>query len=153
MIGGRPYTVVGDTLQVEDIDITIDDPDVWRILIAKNPGKKQTESALKCYRNIVKRLDLVSRITGKHVRTRIKYGLLTVGKGLYTTVDPPHASTIIIPSNGKKLLRTLIQALGELRAGNEAMRNTVVSFAQAAASRGLLPKDLLNPQELTWAYA
>ena len=160
IIGSRAYTVNDNVLHVQNedgsfTDITIDDPTVWQILLLKNPrtlGENPSNaSAVEKYRDIVKKLELVERITGKHVKTRNKYQLLSrTGKGfLFTTSPPP----IVIPSNPKRLIRCLIQALAELRAGNEAMRNVVVQFAQEAKAKNILPPKLLTEEEMTWVYS
>ena len=61
--------------------------------------------------------------------------------------------TVVIPSDKEGLLRALLQAVAELRAGNESIRNLVVPLAQEAERKNILPKGLLSPEELTWVYA
>ena len=62
-------------------------------------------------------------------------------------------STFVIPSDRKGLLRALVQAVAELRAGNESMRNLIVPLAQEAKRKKILPDNLLSPEETTWVYA
>ena len=50
-------------------------------------------------------------------------------------------------------MRGLVKALEELRAGNTSMRNLVVPLAQEARRKGILPVNLLSPDEETWVYA
>ena len=136
-------------------DIPIDEPDVWQILLSRNPQRYNISSeAIEKYRGIVKQLGLLKRIKLKAVKNRNKYRLIGKGNGfLFTTTKPPRASTVFIPSNRKRLIRSLIQSLAELRAGNEAMRNTVIELAQAAKAKNILPPNLLTKEELTWMYA
>ena len=64
-----------------------------------------------------------------------------------------HPSTIVIPSDAKGLLRALLQAVAELRAGNTSMQNIVVPLAQEAKRKKILPRNLLSPDEMTWVFA
>ena len=61
-------------------------------------------------------------------------------------------STVVIPSDRKGLLRALLQAVAELRAGNDSMRDLVVPLAQEAKRKKILPKNVLSPEEMTWVY-
>ena len=118
------------------------------------------------YRDIVDQLGLIPRVqfTNKRYKTRLKYKLLSPqGKGFLFSVRkpssiPPHSrkfkpSTLVIPSDRKGLLRALLQAVAELRAGNESMRNLVVPLAQEAKRKRILPENLLSAEETTWVYA
>ena len=62
-------------------------------------------------------------------------------------------STLVIPSDKAGLLRALVKALAEMRAGNSSMRNLVVPLAKEAKRMGILPKNLLVSDELNWVYA
>ena len=66
---------------------------------------------------------------------------------------PFKPSTLVIPSDKRGISRALLQALAELCAGNESMRNLVVPLAQEEKRKGILPNNLLSPDELTWVYA
>ena len=157
LIGGRSYTVNDNILSVEkedgtNISIPIQDPDVWKILLLRNPKSQTNKMAVEKYRNIVKQLGLLEGVKRKKIKNRNKYRLLAKGDGfLFTTTPPP--STIFVPSQPKRLIRSLIQALAELRAGNEARRNTVVQFAKAAKAKNILPPNLLTKEETTWMYS
>ena len=67
-----------------------------------------------------------------------------------TTIKP---STVVIPSDKKGLMRALLQALAELRAGNTSMRNFVVPLAKEAKRKKILPPNLLSADEETWVFA
>ena len=87
------------------------------------------------------------------------------GSGFLFSVQPPpfmkkksknmtiKPSTVVIPSDRKGLMRALVQALAELRAGNTSMRNLVVALAQEAKRKRILPVNLLSPDEETWVFA
>lgn len=156
LIGGRSYTVNDNILHVQNddgtnISIPIQEPDVWKILLLRNPKSQTNKMAVEKYRNIVKQLGLLQGIKRKKVKNRNKYRLLAKGDGfLFTTTPPP--STVFVPSQPKRLIRSLIQALAELRAGNEAMRNTVVQFAREAKAKKILPPNLLTKEETSWMY-
>ena len=62
-------------------------------------------------------------------------------------------STVVIPSDNKGLMRALLVALTEFRAGNTSMRNLVVPLAKEAKRKNILPPNLLSPDEETWVYA
>ena len=54
---------------------------------------------------------------------------------MFSNPPPPflfHSSTVVIPSDKKGLMRELLQALAELRAGYNSMQNIVVPLAQEA---------------------
>ena len=83
------------------------------------------------------------------------------GSGFLFSIRPPpfekrlfHPSTVVIPSDKKGLLRALLQAVTELRAGNFSMQNVVVvPLAQEAKRKKILPANLLTPDEMTWIFA
>ena len=177
LVSGRPYSVEGNLLIVENEDgtqskIQIQDPNVWTILLAQNPAKiidltdEKGQEAVRTYRDIVEQLGLIPRVqfTNKNFKKRMKYKLLSPSKGtgfLFSVRKPSFMnsngkfkpSTLIIPSDRKGLLRALLQAVAELRAGNESMRNLVVPLAQEAKRKKILPNNLLSPEEMTWVYA
>ena len=122
------------------------------------------------YLNIVKSLNLINdaKDQGVSYRTRAKFKLLskamktTFGSGFLFSIRPPafkrtkrlfHPSTLVIPSDKKGLLRALLQAVTELRAGNTSMQNVVVPLAQEAKRKKILPANLLTPDETTWIFA
>ena len=168
LVSGRPYRVEGNLLLVNNEDgthseIQIDDLNVWLILLSQNPAKlvnltdEKGKLALARYRDIVDQLGLIPRVqfTNKNFKKRVKYKLLRPdheGTGfLFSTKKP--TEPIVIPSDRKGLMRALLQAVAELRAGNESIRNLVVPLAQEAERKRILPKGLLSPEELTWVYA
>ena len=82
------------------------------------------------------------------------------GSGFLFSIRPPpfekrlfHPSTVVIPSDKKGLLRALLQAVTELRAGNTSMQNVVVPLAQEAKRKKILPANLLTSDEMTWVFA
>lgn len=167
-VTGRHYSVENDELTVFNEDgtvnkIRIDDPNVWYILLSQNPSKvvnltsNEGKDAVEKYRKIVDELKLLERAeyTNKNYKKRAKYKLLgNKGEGfLFSTRRPRFMNTVVIPSNDDELLRSLIQNLAELRAGDENARNIVVPLANTAKKRGILPQGLLTPEELTWIYA
>ena len=138
------------------------------------------QKILKEYIAIVNDLDLVSDAShrsGKsknrkdqqqQYKTRAKFKLLQhglKGSGFLFSVRPPpfiknknkknvfHPSTIVIPSDKKGLLRALLQAVAELRAGNTSMQNIVVPLAQEAKRKKILSRNLVYPDEMTWVFA
>ena len=100
--------------------------------------------------------------------TRAKFKLFpksmktNFGSGFLFSIRPPptfkrkkrlfHPSTVVIPSDKKGLLRALLQAVTELRAGNTSMQN-VVPLAHEAKRKRILPVNLLSPDEMTWIFA
>jgi len=135
--------------------------------------------AVYYYIEIVKQLDLTQRMRQVHPRglnRRAKYKLIKKataappeGSGfLFSIQKPPFLqkkkiqkkktqkafkpSTVVIPSDKKGLMRALLQALAELRAGNTSMRNLVVPLAQEAKRKNILPPNLLSPDEETWVF-
>ena len=80
------------------------------------------------------------------------------GTGFLFSVQPPpsllkKASTVVIPSDKKGLLRELYKAVAELRAGNTSMQNLVVPLAQEAKRKRILPKGLLSKKEQNWVFS
>ena len=87
------------------------------------------------------------------------------GSGFLFSVRPPpfataaggkrrvKPSTVVIPSDKKGLLRELVKAVAELRAGNTSMRNLVVPLAQEAKRKKILPRHLLSADEKTWVFS
>ena len=84
------------------------------------------------------------------------------GSGFLFSIRPPpskkekrlfHPSTVVIPSDKKGLLRALLQAVTELRAGNTSMQNVVVPLAQEAKRKKILPANLLTSDEMSWVFA
>ena len=156
----------------------IKNPGVWKLLLTQNPHSSDIvlknndgsdSETLEQYRNIVQTLGLVRRIqsSGKHgYLQRNKYKLLTdehSGKGFLFSVKKPKfmeknnaelpvksSNTIIIPSDKKSILKTLVKALAEKRAGNSSMRNLVVALAREARAKGILPANLLSPEEMNY---
>ena len=158
----------------------ITDPYLWALLLVKNPNKinlqlKTQEGGYKKfvhdYMKIVDGLDLVTTALGNphvSVTNRIKYKLIKAihmdvsGSGFLFSVRPPpllaagkriKPSTVVIPSDKKGLLRELVKAVAELRAGNTSMRNIVVPLAQEAKRKRILPRHLLSADEKTWVFA
>ena len=76
--------------------------------------------------------------------------LLTADAAAGKRIKP---STVVIPSDKKGLLRELVKAVAELRAGNTSMRNIVVPLAQEAKRKRILPRHLLSADEKTWVFA
>ena len=86
------------------------------------------------------------------------------GPGFLFSVKPPPPSvprsgkrikptTVVIPSDKKGLLRELVKAVAELRAGNTDMQNYVVPLAQEAKRKRILPRNLLSADEQMWVFA
>lgn len=96
---------------------------------------------------------------GKYYKKFSKFRILNKarsGSGFLFSIKPPpfvKPSTVVIPSDNKGLMRELVKALSELRAGNTSMRNLVVPLAQEARRKKILPKYLLEPDEETWVFA
>ena len=129
------------------------------------------------YKTLVDGLGLADNIlTNYHhgVMRRIKYKIIKdldpkIGQGFLFSVRPPpfaasaataatadkriKPSTVVIPSDKKGLLRELVKAVAELRAGNTSMRNLVVPLAQEAKRKRILPRNLLSADEKTWVFA
>ena len=134
-------------------------------LYLKNGQKVSDE-----YLRIVDELDLIHDAEDKGVsyRTCAKFKLFprstkkASGSGFLFSVRPPppfkkkkklfHPSTVVIPSDKKGLLRALLQAVTELRAGNTSMQNMVVPLAQEFKRKKILPPKLLSPDEMTWGF-
>ena len=174
-IGSYKFSVKGDRLTVRSMDsikqYDINDYDLWRLLLVTRPNQigldlKSIEGreVLKRFLGIVHDLDLVQDAESRGLRyqNRAKYKLLLhgekIGSGtfLFTARPPPqliHPSTVVIPSDNKGLLRALLQAVAELRAGNTSMQNIVVPLAQEAKRKKILPLNLLSPDEMTWVFA
>ena len=164
-VSGRPYWIEGNLLLVNNEDgtlseIQINDLEVWIILLSQNPRKfvDLPDSAVRRYREIADELNLVPHVqfTNKNFKNRVKYKLLKPhheGTGFLFSTKKPSSMTVVIPSDKEGLLRALLQAVAELRGGNESIRNLVVPLAQEAERKNILPKGLLSPEELTWVYA
>ena len=182
-IGNNNFYVDNDTLIVTNKDdgtiqtFNINDYVLWQLLLMKRPsdvgldfknGKKK--DMLKKYLDIVKSLDLIHDANDRGVpyRMRAKFKLFpksmktSFGSGFLFSIRPPpfemkkrlfHPSTVVIPSDKKGLLRALLQAVTELRAGNTSMQNVVVPLAQEAKRKKILPANLLTPDEMTWIFA
>ena len=145
--------------------------------IELNLNDRAGQQVLHDYIEIVGRLDLIRNAValGVPYKTRAKFKILPkamrkiTGSGfLFTTRKPPipfpiskkkrhhrlfHPSTVVIPSDKKGLLRALLQAVTELRAGNTSMQNLVVPLAKEAKRKKILPNNLLSPDEMTWVFA
>ena len=173
------------TSHAEVMEAHITDPNLWKLLLVKNPNKidlrLETPGGGGGYRRfvmdymtIVDRLDLLdSALANRNVSitNRIKYKLIKAihmeksGSGFLFSVRPPppsiaaaaseriKPSTVVIPSDKKGLLRELVKAVAELRAGNTSMRNIVVPLAQEAKRKRILPRHLLSADEKTWVFA
>ena len=130
-----------DTQDGEEHKFEIKNPGVWKMLLMQNPHSSDIvlknndgsdSETLDQYRNIIKTLGLVRRIqsSGKHgYLQRIKYKLLNdehIGRGFLFSVKKPKfmeknktdlpsksSTTIIIPSDKKSILKTLVKALAE----------------------------------------
>ena len=163
----------------EELEFEIDDWYVWLLLLAKAPGnymaltrssntpskKKKISSyvdAVESYIQIANKLHLLETAEergGKYYKKFSKFRILNKarsGSGFLFSIKPPpfvKPSTVVIPSDNKGLMRELVKALSELRAGNTSMRNLVVPLAQEARRKKILPKYLLEPDEETWVFA
>ena len=158
----------------------ITDPDLWRLLLVKNPNTiklglfapdGQYKSFVLHYKEIVDGLGLTYNLRGNlhpAVTQRIKYklvqdlGKMKIGHGFMFSVRPPpfaagkrriKPSTVVIPSDKKGLLRELVKAVAELRAGNTSMRDIVVPLAQEARRKRILPRNMLTADEKTWVFS
>ena len=138
-IGGRPYSVTGNTLFVEREDGTkafnINDINVWMLLLKQRPDRTLDEKAVEIYRELAKKLNLVSKaqISGVRYWNRAKYKLLEHGSGLFTP------STIVIPSDRAGLLRDLSVTLAEYHAGNVGLLRRAKALIKEAKRRKFLP--------------
>ena len=180
-IGNNSFYVDNNSLIVENKDdgtiqtFDINDFVLWQLLLVKRPhevglnfknGKRK--DVLKQYLDIVKSLNLIHDANKRGVpyRTRAKFKLFpksmktSFGSGFLFSIRPPpfekrlfHPSTVVIPSDKKGLLRALLQAVTELRAGNTSMQNVVVPLAQEAKRKKILPANLLTSDEMTWVFA
>ena len=129
--------------------------------------KSQYVPAVKRYIEIANKLNLIETAEerGGTYKSLSKYKILTsersaAGSGFLFSIKPPpfikkgfNPSTVVIPSDNKGLMRELVKALSELRAGNTSMRNLVVPLAQEAKRKRILPIHLLSPDEETWVFA
>ena len=158
----------------------INNRNVWTLLLAMRPhhllklkSNGKYIPAVKEYANIIQKLGILDKLERnknekRSYRTRSKFKLLQTvtnlekkGKGFLFSIDKPQflkketfkPSTVIIPSDKKGLLRALVKALAELRAGNTSMRNLVVPLAQEAKRKKILPQNLLSVDEETWVFA
>ena len=159
-----------------------DNINLWKLLLAKTPngiklrvkvGGKYIKF-VEDYKKIVDELDLVNaafqNYDNSSVTKRAKYRLIRniekTGSGFMFSVRPPpfaaaaaagkhriKPSTIVIPSDKKGLLRELVKAVAEFRAGNKSMRNLIVPLAQEAKRKRILPRNLLSANEKTWVFA
>ena len=140
---------------------------------SNTPTKGKSSSyvpAVKDYIEIANELNLLETAEehGGNYKRLSKYKILNKarsGKGFLFSIKPPpflhkklnkknfKPSTVVIPSDKKGLMRALLQALAELRAGNTSMRNLVVPLAQEAKRKRILPVNLLSPDEETWVFA
>ena len=163
-----------------EVTFQINNDEVWKLLLAKRPKqimelktiKGNHIPAAKDYVDIVHKLNLVEieiRNVPRTYKNRSKYKLIesfsAKGTGFLFSVSPPpfldkdikkkiiKPSTVIIPSDKKGLMRALLQALAELRAGNTSMRNFVVPLAKEAKRKKILPHNLLSADEETWVFA
>ena len=181
-IGDYHYRVVHNTLiaynNVQEFRYVIKDENLWKLLIAKTPNNVQLKlrsggryrDFVKEYKKIVDDLGLVNaafqNYDASSVRRRAKYKIIKSmemkGSGFMFSVRPPpfaaagkrvKPSTVVIPSDKKGLLRALVKAVAELRAGNTSMRNLVVPLAQEAKRKRILPRHLLSADEKTWVFA
>ena len=174
-IGNNTFSVTGNVLTTKNKNdgtikkFEIDDLELWQLLLVKRPNAinlslrdRHGRDILNEYKMIVSTLNLVQDVKNKGMpyQNRAKYKLLKTGKKgsgfLFSTTPPPflfHPSTVVIPSDKKGLLRELLQALAELRAGNSSMQNIVVPLAQEAKRRKILPANLLTSNEMNWVFA
>ena len=174
-IGNNRFSVGGDRLTIQNkingsVKIfDIKDIDLWRLLLVLRPSaiKLNLESdhgrrIVDEYRKIASEINLLedAKNSGMNFKIRAKFRILNnmkQGSGFLFSVRPPpflfHPSTVVIPSDKEGLLRELLQAVAELRAGNTSMQNIVVPLAHEAKRRRILPPGLLTPDELTWIFA
>ena len=177
-IGDFSFVVDGNTLHIMDHEeqvksFLINDINLWKLLLVKRPNdiglklkdaRDRNTPALDEFIRIVQDLHLVSvaKKDQVQIKNRAKYKLLPkVGHGfLFTSTRPRflkknliHPSVVVIPSDKKGLLRSLVQSVAELRSGNTSMQNVVVPLAKEAKRLKILPPGLLSPKEMTWVYA
>ena len=176
-IGDYNFVVVNDGYLIvfnDEIEFKypISNPNLWRLLLVKSPRSmllKRGDKYLgfvKEYKKIVTELDLVNKAYSEdradYLERRKKIQLLRdmekTGTGFLFSVQPPpsllkKASTVVIPSDKKGLLRELYKAVAELRAGNTSMQNLVVPLAQEAKRKRILPKGLLSKKEQNWVFS
>ena len=169
-IGANTFHVSGDTLiTMNDVNgstksFDINDYKLWQLLLVKRPSSigldlKTNQKLLQDYIDIVDTLDLVQDAEESRIpyRNRAKFKLLSRkhGSGFLFSTRPPlfHPSTVVLPSDKKGLLRELLLAVAELRAGNTSMQNLVVPLAKEAKRKGILPRNLLTADEMTWIFA
>jgi len=135
----------------------------------RGPTRKKSQyvPAVKRYIEIANKLNLreTAEEQGGTYKSLSKYKILNsersaAGSGFLFSIKPPpfikkvfKPSTVVIPSDNKGLMRKLVKALAELRAGNTSMRNLVVPLAQEAKRKKILPAYLLSPDEETWVFA
>ena len=164
-------------------EASINNPDLWALLLVKNPNKINLQLKtpdgeyrrfVSHYKTLVDGLHLTDNLLDNYhhaVTNRIKYKIIEglekkIGHGFLFSVRPPpftvaaaaadkhiKPSTVVIPSDKKGLLRELVKAVAELRAGNTSMRNLVVPLAQEAKRKRILPRNLLSADEKTWVFA
>ena len=173
-IGNNTFSVIGNMLTTQNKthgtvnNFEINDLELWQLLLVQRPKlvkldlrDKHGRDILREYKRIVNTLDLVqdAKNEGTAYANRAKFKLLNGKKGsgfLYSVRPPPfmfHPSTVVVPSDNKGLLRELLQALAELRAGNNSMQNIVVPLAREAKRKNILPPNLLTPNEMNWVFA
>ena len=142
----------------------INDYKLWQLLLVKRPSSigldlKTNQKLLQDYIGIVDTLDLVQDAEESRIPypNRVKFKLLSNkhGSGFLFSTRPPlfHPSTVVLPSDKKGLLRELLLAVAELRAGNTSMQNLVVLLAKKAKRKRILPRNLLTADEMTWIFA
>ena len=172
-IGNNNFSVKGEILQVENKHthvvkyFVINELDLWKLLLVKRPSSIKLnlsdikgKQILNEYIGIMKDLDLVkdAERTRTSYKGRAKFKLIQKkGAGFLFSARPPPfvvpPSTVVIPSDKKGLLRALLRAVAELRAGNTSMQNIVVPLAHEAKRKKVLPRNLLSPDEMTWIFA
>ena len=177
-IGAHGFQIDGNNLVIDEGEYVynIGSRDLWRLLLVKNPEsiqlkvvkKGKYQPFVKEYLKIVRDLrlmDFAYAKLGERAKFRAKYQLIKSiekeGSGFMFSVRPPpfttgkrvKPSTVVIPSDKKGLLRALVKAVAELRAGNTSMRNLVVPLAQEAKRKKILPRHLLSADEKTWVFA
>ena len=172
-IGDWIFEVAGNRLLcrkgVEAVSFEITDLNVWCLLLVFNPktinlptvtSRGMLLAYVRKYGEIAIRLGLRERYERiSRNRNRVKYKLIRnikIGKGFLFTSKPPtliHPDTVVIPSDSKGLLKNLLLAVSEFRAGNTSMRNIIVPLAAEAERQNILPKDLLTNDEKIWVFA
>ena len=172
-IGDWMFEVAGNHLLcrkgVEAVSFEVTDLNLWCLLLVFNPKQINLSTVtsrgmllpyVRKYAEIAIRLELRERYERiSRTRNRVKYKLIRnirLGKGfLFTSKRPTliHPDTVIIPSDSKGLLKNLLLAVSEFRAGNTSMRNIIVPLAAEAERKNILPKDLLTNDEKIWVFA